>query len=100
MIATFSPWDAEHRSNPHRLCRQMRSEAPVYPAVGPVTGRTFWFLAAHDDAVAALRHRAIGKEIDEHISEAILEAPDGGFDDELEWNQTRFLRGMKAYPTL
>jgi cytochrome P450 PksS len=40
----------------------MREQAPVYRGVGPVTGRSFWFLTRYDDVVGALRNPLLGRE--------------------------------------
>ncbi|MDH3306488.1 MAG: cytochrome P450 [Acidimicrobiia bacterium] len=79
-MTEFSPWAKEHRANPHPLYDRMRAEAPVYRGVGPITGRGFWFLTRYDDAVSALRDRRIGKEVEKHIPDVVLEQDDSGLD--------------------
>jgi cytochrome P450 len=40
----------------------MREEVPVYRGVGPVTGRSFWFLTRFEDVSGALRDSRLGRE--------------------------------------
>ncbi|MDX1691489.1 MAG: cytochrome P450 [Acidimicrobiia bacterium] len=65
----FDPWDPSHRADPHALYREMRTAAPAYRGVGPVTGRSFWFLTRYDDCVEALKapHDVLGKEYERHL---------------------------------
>ncbi|MDZ4766991.1 MAG: cytochrome P450 [Chloroflexota bacterium] len=60
-INTYKIWSPEARHNPQALYAQMRREAPVYRAIGPVSGNTFWFFTRYDDCVAALRDNRFGK---------------------------------------
>ena len=78
MSNSWSPWDLAVRPNPHPMYADMRTNDPVHRAIGPVTGRPFWFLTKYDDCAAALRHKSIGKEIEKHIPEAAFELEDNG----------------------
>jgi cytochrome P450 len=46
------------------LYAEMRNEAPVYEGVGPVTGRSSWFLTRYEDVVAAFNDRRLGRDIE------------------------------------
>ena len=59
----FDPWDPANRPDPHRMYRQMREQSPVYRGIGPVTGRSFWFLTRYEDVSQALRDQRMGREI-------------------------------------
>lgn len=59
----FQPWDLTHQPDPHPIYHQMRTQAPVYPATGPTTGRRTWFLTGHHDVQAVQRHPDIGREL-------------------------------------
>ncbi|MFO7548025.1 MAG: cytochrome P450 [Acidimicrobiia bacterium] len=63
----FNPWDPAVRRDPHAFWNRLRQTHPVYPAIGPQTGRTFWMLTRYDDCVAALRNPALGKEYEKHL---------------------------------
>jgi hypothetical protein len=39
-----NPTDPAHRPDPYPLYHRLRQEAPCYRFIGPVSGRTFWFL--------------------------------------------------------
>lgn len=64
VLNRFDVWDEANRPNPHLLYAEMRKEAPVYEGIGPVTGRSFWFLTKHDDVVAAFNDRRLGRDIE------------------------------------
>jgi cytochrome P450 PksS len=51
----FDVWADSSRANPHPLYHQMRAEAPVYKAIGPQTGHTFYLLTRYADVVAVLK---------------------------------------------
>ena len=72
LLNRFDVWDDSHRPNPHPLYAQMRNEAPVYEGIGPVTGRSFWFLTRHDDVIAAFKDRRLGRDV-ENLPEALRE---------------------------
>ena len=72
VLNRFDVWDEAHRPDPHPLYAQMRSEAPVYEGIGPVTGRSFWFLTKYDDVIAAFNDRRLGRDID-RLPEALRE---------------------------
>ena len=59
----FDPWDETIRPDPHPMYRDMRQEAPVYRGIGPVAGRSFWFLTRYDDVSKALRDPRMGREV-------------------------------------
>lgn len=63
----FEPWDRSLRSDPHTFWNHWRDQAGVMSAVGPQTGRSFQFVMAHSDVVAALRSPTIGKEPERHL---------------------------------
>jgi cytochrome P450 len=72
----FDPWDPAVRRDPHAFWNELRAVHPVYPAIGPQTGRTFWLLTRYDDCVTALRHPALGKEYEKHLPpELVAEQP-------------------------
>lgn len=77
---TLSPWDASVRPNPHGLYEGLRAAGPVQPLIGPVTGNRFWFLTSHEAAVAGLRHKAVGKEVEKHLPDVAFEMTTGGFE--------------------
>lgn len=66
-MASFDPWDRTHLPDPHALYRAMRTDAPVWRGIGPVTGRPIWFLTRYDDCVAALRDSRLGKDLERHL---------------------------------
>ena len=73
----FDPWSPEVRADPHSFWSRLRDVDPVHRAVGPVTGRTFWFVTRYEDCVAALRHPDLGKEYDKHLDpDQIAAQPD------------------------
>src|SRR5260221_10779281 len=63
----------EARSNPQAVYERMRTEAPVFSEVGPISGFNFWFLTRYDDCVAALKDPRIGKEIRKHVPPHMLD---------------------------
>lgn len=65
----FTVWSAEWRQNPHPLYAQMREEAPIYHAVGPVSGHDFWFMTRYDDCVRVLRDDRFIKDSDKVLSD-------------------------------
>ena len=70
VLNRFDVWDEANRPNPQRLYADMRAEAPVYEGIGPVTGRSFWFLTRYDDVVEAFRDRRLGRDV-ERLPEAL-----------------------------
>jgi cytochrome P450 len=73
-MTSFDPWDPAHLPDPHALYRRMRTEAPVWRGIGPVTGRPIWFLTRYDDCVAALRDHRLGKDFAAHLDPDQVEA--------------------------
>jgi cytochrome P450 len=75
----YDIWNAKVRANPQALYAQMRAEAPIHGALGPITGRRFWFFTRYDDCVAVLKDQRFGKEITKHLTPEQLEGqPIGG----------------------
>lgn len=70
----FDPWNRAHRADPHSFWNEARESLRLPSAVGPVTGRTFWFPLRHEDCLATLRHPSIGKEPDKHLDASLLGA--------------------------
>lgn len=71
-MATQAPiydiWSAKTRANPQALYEQMREEAPIYRAVGPMSGNNFWFFTRYDDCMSVLKNdEMIGKEFRKHL---------------------------------
>lgn len=56
------------RANPQAVYAQIRTEDPVYKAIGPTTGNSIWFITRYDDCIEALKHQQIGKELFKHLS--------------------------------
>lgn len=69
----YKVWGREARNNPHPLYARMREEAPVYRAIGPVSGNTFWFLTRYDDCVALLKDDRFGKDFRTHLPPDLAE---------------------------
>jgi len=64
----YDIWSAKARANPQALYEQMRAEAPIYRAVGPMSGNNFWFFTRYDDCMAILKNdEKIGKEFRKHL---------------------------------
>jgi cytochrome P450 PksS len=64
----YDIWSAKTRANPQAVYERMRSEAPVYRAVGPHSGNNFWFITRYDDCMAVLKNdQTIGKEFRNHL---------------------------------
>jgi cytochrome P450 len=61
----LNPTDSAHRPDPHPLYHRLREHAPVYRFIGPVTGRTFWFLTRYADVQQALTHRDLSRGADQ-----------------------------------
>ena len=75
----YDIWNPKTRANPQALYAQMRGEAPIHGALGPVTGRRFWFFTRYDDCVTVLKDGRFGKEITKHLTPEQLEGqPIGG----------------------
>ena len=76
---TFDIWNPKTRANPQAMYEQMRQEAPVYEALGPITGRRFWFFTRYDDSVAVLKDPRFGKDFLKHLTpEQLAEQPQDG----------------------
>ncbi len=74
-------WDPKMRANPQALYAQMRRENPIYGAIGPATGRRFWFFTRYEDCVAVLKDPRFGKDLERHLTpeeraKALAQAPD------------------------
>src|SRR5579859_5365755 len=69
----YAIFSHEARANPQAIYERLRTEAPVYSEIGPISGATFWFLTHYDDCVAALKDPRLGKEIRKHVPPSILD---------------------------
>lgn len=67
LINEFKIWSTEARQDPHRVYAAMRAEAPVYRAIDPVSGNTFWFFTRYDDCNDVLRDPRFGKDFRTHL---------------------------------
>ena len=65
---TYDIWNPKTRANPQALYAQMRREDPIHAAIGPMTGRRFWFFTRYDDCVAVLKDPRFGKELHKHLT--------------------------------
>jgi cytochrome P450 PksS len=75
----YDIWSRKTRANPQVLYEQMREEDPVHCAIGPMTGRYFWFFTRYDDCVNVLKDQRFGKEIQKHLTpEQLAKEPVGG----------------------
>jgi cytochrome P450 len=72
-VNVYDMWGPATRANPHPIYEQIRNEQPVYRAIGPVSGNTFWFITRYDDCVEALKHQRIGKDFRKHLTPEQLE---------------------------
>jgi cytochrome P450 PksS len=63
----YDIWSPKTRANPQALYEKMRIEDPVHRAIGPETGRGFWFFTRYDDCVAVLKDQRFGKEFRKHL---------------------------------
>lgn len=64
----YDIWSSTTRANPQALYEQMRTEAPIYCAVGPQSGNNFWFITRYDDCMTVLKNdETIGKEFRKHL---------------------------------
>lgn len=78
-----TPWDPEARADPHGFWHSVRDREPVLRAIGPVTGRPFWYLTRYEDCVEALHHPSIGHSPELHLPPEELYFPtdtEGPFD--------------------
>ena len=64
VLNRFDVWSDDHRADPHTLYAAMRSEDPVYEGIGPVTGRSFWFLTRYDDVISCFRDPRMGRDVE------------------------------------
>ena len=71
---TYPIWNSKTRANPQALYAQMRAEDPVHAAIGPMTGRTFWFFTYYDDCVFVLKDSRFGKDWQKNLPPEILDA--------------------------
>ncbi len=58
----YQIWGVAARRDPHALYAKLRRERPIYRAIGPVSGNTFWFVTRYEDCAALLRDPRFGKE--------------------------------------
>ena len=72
VLNRFDVWDDQFRPDPYALYARMREEEPVYEGIGPVTGRSFWFLTRYEDVVSAFRDPRLGRDVD-NLPEALQE---------------------------
>lgn len=66
---TYPIWGAAARRDPHRLYARIRAEAPLYRAIGPVSGNTFWFFTRYHDCVTLLKDARFIKESDRVLTD-------------------------------
>ncbi len=71
--SVFDPWNPAHRADPHAFWSAARNSLGLASAIGPVTRRRFWFPLRHQDCLAVLRHPAMGKEPEKHLTSQQLE---------------------------
>ena len=75
---SYAIWNPQHRANPQALYAQIRAEAPVYRAIGPVSGNPFWFITGYESAVSALKDPRLGKEAEKHLPPHLIDRWRGG----------------------
>jgi cytochrome P450 PksS len=63
-INVYKIWGVEARRNPFPLYAQMRANEPVYRAIGPVSGHTFWMVTRYEDCVTVLKDPRFIKDAD------------------------------------
>jgi cytochrome P450 PksS len=68
----FQVFAPQTRANPQAVYEKIRQEEPVYRAIGPVTGNTFWFFTRYDDCVAVLKDQRFGKEFRKRLPPEIV----------------------------
>lgn len=51
----YKIWNPAARHDPHSLYAQIRAEAPIYRAIGPVSGNAFWFFTTYEDCLNVLK---------------------------------------------
>ena len=61
------------RANPQAVYEEMRQHDPIYRAIGPVSGNTFWFFVNYDDVNAVLKDQRFVKDIRKNLPPAIVE---------------------------
>lgn len=66
-------FDKAIRANPQVFYDKMRHTSPIFQAVGPVTGNTFWIFTRYDDCVSVLKDNRFGKEFRKHIPPEIAQ---------------------------
>jgi cytochrome P450 len=69
-VNAYPIWSDETRRDPHALYARLRAEAPIYKAIGPVSGNTFWFFTRYEDCVALLKDQHFIKDADKIMTEA------------------------------
>jgi cytochrome P450 len=79
---TYPILSKEARANPQALYDQMREHDPIYGAIGPMTGNTFWIFTRYEDAIAVLKDQRFVKDArknlpPEHARKYIAPGDDG-----------------------
>jgi cytochrome P450 len=64
---TYPIFEQASRANPQAVYEQMRQYDPIYPAVGPVSGNTFWFFTNYEDVVAVLKDQRFVKDVRKNL---------------------------------
>jgi cytochrome P450 len=59
---TFPIFEQATRANPQAVYEQMRQSQPIYRAIGPLSGNTFWFFVDYDDVHAILKDTRFVKD--------------------------------------
>src|SRR5215207_897608 len=59
---TYPIFDEASRANPQAVYEQMRQYDPIYAAVGPMSGNTFWFFTNYEDVIAVLKDQHFVKD--------------------------------------
>lgn len=69
----YDIWNGKHRANPQALYARMRAENPIHRALGPQSGRGFWYFTRYDDCVTVLKDQRFGKEVTKHLPRDVWE---------------------------
>ncbi|MCU0514327.1 MAG: cytochrome P450 [Anaerolineae bacterium] len=74
MSETLYPvFDRATRANPQAVYARMREQQPIYPAVGPGSGHTFWFFTRYEDVVTVLKDQRFGKDVKRGLPPALAQ---------------------------
>src|SRR4051794_24324730 len=73
LVNRYGIFSQTTRANPQALYARLRAEEPVFMAVGPVSGNSFWFLTRYEDCITALKPPQIGKKIKKHLPPKIVD---------------------------